>query len=131
MALLRSYKELVLLDNFHDRFDYLFLGDNEKNSVHDISNPFYKSKAWLSLREDIIIRDSASDIGIIELPINDRILVHHINPVTRNALERFDESILLNPNNLITVSYETHNRIHYLKQKDSYVERRPGDTKPW
>lgn len=55
-----------------------------------------------------------------------------MNPVTRIDLEDYNELVLLNPENLITVSYDTHNIIHYrTKPPEVYPERQPGDTKLW
>lgn len=131
-SLKRSYSELLKYDKFGDRFDYLYLGDNESNSPRDISNSFYKSKAWLQFRREIIDRDFGSDLGIFQIPINTGfILVHHINPITANDLETYNTTILLNPENVITTSIETHNKIHYKKQIQQYQERKPGDTKLW
>lgn len=130
MALLaKTYSGLLKFETYDERLKYLFLGDQDRHSPRDISNPFYKSHAWLTLRADIISRDLVSDMGLIDIPIEDRVLVHHINPITREDIESFNEFKLLNPENLITVSYNTHNKIHYgSKPGVDYFERRPGDT---
>lgn len=128
----KSYSELVKLKSYSERLDYLRLGDMELNSPRDISNPFYKSPAWQSVRSEVILRDLGSDMGLIEIPIRDRILVHHMNPISHKDIEEFNTDVLLNPENLITVSYDTHNIIHYrLKPKEIFIERAPGDTDLW
>jgi hypothetical protein len=41
---------------------------------------------------------------------------------------------ILDPEYLICVTHNTHNAIHYGDESrlpQPYVERRPGDTKPW
>ena len=128
----KTYSELSELATYSERFKYLWLGDNELHSPRDISNPFYHSKDWQDVRSIVISRDLGSDMGLITEPIRDRILVHHMNPITRQDLEEFNVDVLLDPNNLITVSYSTHNKIHYGKKTlEPFIERVPGDTKLW
>jgi hypothetical protein len=60
-------------------------------------------------------------------------LVHHLNPVTPEALMHGEEWIL-DPEFLITTTHRTHNAIHF--GDDSLlprpvVERSPGDTTLW
>lgn len=125
----KCYSELLKYNSYDERLDYLWLGDQERDSPRAISNAFYKSPAWLNFRPTIIARDFASDMGLMQVPIKDRILIHHINPITRYDLDEWNVDILLNPENVITVSYTTHNIIHYrLKRKEPYIERVPGDT---
>lgn len=128
----KTYSELAKLESYFDRFSYLWLGDKELNSPRDISNPFYHSTDWKAVRGLVITRDLGSDMGLITEPIRDRILVHHMNPITRKDLEEFNANVLLDPENLITVSYATHNKIHYGKKTlEPFIERVPGDTKLW
>ena len=61
-------------------------------------------------------------------------VIHHMNPIMlEDVLEHSD--ILINPEYLITVSYMTHQAIHYgdksLLREMEVVERRPNDTSPW
>lgn len=99
-------------------------------------NRFYKSKVWLELRERIIKRDLACDLGVPNLFIDvdkpgESIIVHHINPISVEDFENGSD-LLLDPNNLITVSASTHNTIHYSTvEHEEYIERAPGDTKLW
>ena len=47
-------------------------------------------------------------------------------------IEDWNEDILLNPDNLITCSHDTHMAIHYKNNEVlGFVERQPGDTKLW
>ena len=128
---MRSYSELILLDNYTDRLDYLKLLDNNVDSPRDISEQFYKSNMWLYIRKTIIDRDYGFDLGIFGLYIDGVKMVHHINPITEHdILYRTDN--LINPENLITTSISTHNKIHYnTDEKEEWVERTPGDTKLW
>jgi len=67
------------------------------------------------------------------VPIKGRALIHHINPITASDIEEWNEEKLLNPENLILTSYETHGRIHYSTKNPNpeLIERSPGDTILW
>lgn len=60
-------------------------------------------------------------------------MVHHMNPITQEDLERGTD-LVLDPEYLITTAHRTHNAIHYGDDSllpRQVVERRPGDTKLW
>ena len=78
-------------------------------------------------------RDGGFDLGVFGVVIHGRMILHHINPVTKEDLENWNVEILLNPENVITTWQITHNRIHYsLEVKEvSHTERQPDDTKLW
>lgn len=133
----KSYKELILLDTFEQRYEYLRLTGCVGQEVfgHDryVNQGFYTSPDWKSLRNEIIIRDDGCDLGIEDRPIYGKIYIHHINPITLEELER-SASALWDPDNLICVSFTTHQAIHYgdasiLPQEP--IERYPNDTCPW
>ena len=127
---MRTYSELITLETFEERLSYLSLKDVPHESPRHMSESFYKSKAWLVTREDIIKRDFASDIGILGIDIFGPIYVHHINPLTETDI--LEQSYkCYDPENLICVSMRTHNIIHYGDKEEPYVERKPGDTKLW
>lgn len=136
--MLKSYSELMTFDNMLDRYNYLKLSgdvaDITFGSRRILNQDFYASKAWKDARRSAIIRDSSCDLAIPEYEIYSKPVVHHINPITIEDVmnERWDK--LLDLENLITVSYNTHQAIHY--GSDSMlpklpIERRPGDTCPW
>lgn len=128
---MRSYSELILLDNYTDRLEYLKLLDNNVDSPRDISEQFYKSNMWLHIRKTIIDRDYGFDLGVFGLYIDGIKIVHHINPITEHDII-FRTDKLIDPENLITTSIATHNKIHYnTDEKEEWVERTPGDTKLW
>lgn len=81
----------------------------------------------------MIVRDGGCDLGIDGREIYSTIYIHHINPLTPKDVESRTNA-LVDPDNLITVTHQTHNAIHYGNvenlQKD-FVERTPGDTKFW
>lgn len=127
----RSYSELILLPNFQDRLEYLKLLDNNVNSPRHMSGQFFKSSIWLTTRMNIIDRDLGFDLGVFGVYIDGPMYVHHINPIDEHDI-RYQTKRLLDPDNLITVSMNTHNSIHYKTvEKEVWVERRPGDTKLW
>lgn len=123
----RRYSELITFKTYDERLKYLMLLDGNVHSPREYAMAFYKSKAWLDVRNEIIFRDMTFDIGAIGVDICDRVLVHHINPITDEDI--FNDSYkLYDHENLITVSLNTHNIIHYGHKKEEYVERKPGDT---
>lgn len=135
---MKSYHELVRFRTFQERFDYLKLhgevGMDTFGPDRWINQNFYRSKEWRDIRNRVIIRDEGCDLGIPEYTIGDRIYIHHINPITIDDFENRPEA-LLDLDNLICVSFETHQAIHfgsadYLKIS-GLEERKPNDTKVW
>ena len=128
---MRTYSGLVTFSNFKDRLEYLKLLDNNVTSPRHMSSSFYKSKTWRTIRKSIIDRDLGFDLGVFGVYIEGPMYVHHINPIDEYDILNQTRK-LLDPENLITVSGNTHNLIHYNKQeKEQWVERTPGDTKLW
>lgn len=133
----RSYKELLQLETFEERYEYLKLNgvvaEDTFGSKRYLNQMLYSSPEWRSIRDTIIVRDSGCDLGIIDRPIHDKIYIHHINPITIDDILD-GNPIVFDPNNLICVSHITHEAIHYgdsnLLPKD-YVERTPNDTCLW
>lgn len=135
--MIKSYKEALSYETFEERYSYLRLhgevGAETFGFDRYVNQMLYRSRRWLSLRNEIIIRDEACDLAILGFEIYDRIIVHHINPITIEDIE-LGKSIVFNPNNLICTTHTTHLAIHYgdatLLPKMPIV-RRPGDTTPW
>lgn len=133
----RSYSELIRLKTFEERFDYLKfsakIGEATFGFERYLNQIFYTSKEWRKFRRDIIIRDNGCDMGMEDYEIHGRIEVHHINPITIKMIEDNDP-LLMDPNNVICVSPNTHKAIHYgdkdLLPKDP-IERKPNDMCPW
>ena len=134
----RTYNELILLQTFEERFDYLRLNGQCSEVTfggHRLLNQMlYRSPQWQEVRKRVIIRDSGCDLGIEDRPINDQILIHHINPITIDQVTNFDPCIF-DLNNLISVSKKTHNAIHCVDGTNlapsTITERKPGDTRLW
>lgn len=126
----RSYKEILSVSSYLERLEYLQLGDNNVDSPKHMSNEFYTSKPWRLFRQSILERDLGFDLGVFNVDIPGIAIVHHINPITEYDIIHSTRK-LMDPNNVITTSIETHNKIHYNKKEILLVERKPGDTKLW
>ena len=134
----RRYSELKKLKTFEERFEYLKLGGQVGKitfgSDRIFNQAFYHSKEWKQFRNEVILRDGGCDLGIEDREIFDRVIIHHINPMTIEELEEGGED-LFDMENFICCSYNTHEAIHYgnadMLIKTEFVERRPGDTILW
>lgn len=134
---IRTYSELIRLQTFEERLEYLRLAGQVGRSTFAfdryLNQRFYTSKEWKNLRPKIIVRDGACDLGVQGFDILDRIYIHHMNPMLIEDLTEFNPDVL-NPDFLICTSFETHNAIHYGKRNripSPLVERMPNDTCPW
>lgn len=136
--MIRTYSELKALETFDERFDYLNLkgvvGVDTFGFDRVFNQMFYRSTEWKKIRDYVIIRDNACDLGVKGYEIYDyRIIVHHMNPVSIEDIEKRSE-ILLDPEYLITTIHPTHNAIHYgdraLLNRIPIVRSR-NDTCPW
>lgn len=136
--IIRTYSELIQLPTFEERYRYLRLGGciGEATFGFDrwLNQQFYSTDAeWLAVRDHVIIRDNACDLAMLDRPIEDRILVHHMNPITKDDILRRTKW-LLDPEYLICTIKNTHDAIHYGDESKlliAPVERRPYDTCPW
>lgn len=135
---IRTYSELIELSSFKERFEYLQLNGKvaEETFGYDryLNQVFYNSYEWKQIRRDVILRDNGLDLGCDDKIIGGRIYVHHMNPILLKDIETRSADIL-NPEFLISCSFDTHNAIHYgditLLPDYEIVERRPNDTIPW
>ena len=135
--MIRTYSELRRLPTFEDRFEYLKLAGQVGRATFGydryLNQRFYRSKEWRDLRNHILIRDEASDLGVPGYEIYDRAIIHHMNPLDVDDLVHSTDN-LLNPEYLITVTHNTHNAIHYGDSSllpKPIIERKPGDTRLW
>lgn len=91
------------------------------------------SDEWKRVRDIVIVRDLGCDLGFNGYDIVGTIHVHHMNPMMIRDLVDFNSDVL-NPEYLITTSYQTHKAIHYGNSDMLIlppVERKPNDTCPW
>ena len=138
MMSIKTYSELITLPTFEERFEYLKLnglvGEETFGFDRYLNQMFYKTKEWRAVRRQVIIRDNGCDLGIKGYDIQGNIYVHHINPITKEDILNRSE-FLLNPEYLISASYDTHQAITYgskdLLPVRTFIERQPNDTCPW
>lgn len=133
----RSYYQLSQYHTFEDRYDYLKLrgrvGDSTFGYDRYINQQFYTSNQWRRVRDIVIARDDGCDLGIPGYEIHDKVIIHHMNPMTLEDLESGDGHIL-DPDYLITTTHQTHNAIHFGDKRllrKPYKARVPGDTQLW
>lgn len=134
----KRYSELQKLNTFEERFEYAKLdgqvGLDTFGFDRYMNQQFYRSKEWRDIRDKVIIRDNACDLGMPGHEIRGRVYIHHLNPLTPEDIEESTD-LLFDLDNLICVSQETHNAIHYgddsILDKYKIIERTPRDTCPW
>lgn len=135
---MKTYRQLITLNTFEDRFEYLKLrgkvGEDTFGFDRYYNQKFYKSKEWKDIRNYVIARDNGCDLGIEDREIFGKILIHHMNPISLNDI-RNSTDYLLNPEYLICVSKQTHDAIHYgdasLLISSEPTIRKPDDTVLW
>lgn len=134
---LRTYSELRRIESFHERYEYLrlncYVGEKTFGSERYLNQQFYRSREWKLVRQKVIARDMGMDLGVEDHEIHGRIIIHHMNPMVSDDLIHGNSDIL-DPEFLITTTHDTHNAIHYGDENllaKPFVERFPGDTKPW
>lgn len=125
------------MDTYAERFEYLKMnaavGDATFGKNRYLNQTFYSSYEWRKLRDHIILRDNGCDLGVPGMEIHGRVYIHHINPIDESDIVQHSNS-LMDPNNLICVSMDTHNAIHFGTDNVSLQEltiRTPNDTCPW
>lgn len=133
---MKCYSELILLPTFKERFEYLRFERPTQLGITKfryLNQRFYQSKEWKDACAKVIARDYGCDLGIGDRPIFGRPRVHHITPLRLEDFERSSPN-LTNLENLIAVSFDTHNAIHFGSDGaliTDYEPRRPNDTCPW
>jgi hypothetical protein len=137
MTMTRCYQDLIRLETFEDRFEYLKIGGGVGHETfgpeRQVNQDFYNSREWLDVREYVIFRDDGCDLGVRGYEIQFAPLIHHMNPMTADDIIHGEEWIL-DPEFLITTTHQTHNAIHYggpVAYPKVVAERTPNDTKLW
>ena len=134
---IRTYSELIALPTFEERYKYLQLkgrvGEDTFGFERYLNQKFYQSTEWRHFRDSIIVRDMGCDLGVEGYEIHGSIYLHHINPLTPDDLKN-RAAALMNPENVICVTFNTHNAIHF--GDESLLPRMPvartrNDTCPW
>lgn len=135
--MIKTYSELITLPTFKERFQYLKLdgvvGEETFGFDRYLNQIFYQSYEWRKIRDLVIIRDNGCDLGIEGREIRGKILIHHMNPISKSDILNRSE-FLLNPEYLICTYKNTHDAIHYGDESILYqepIERTKYDTCPW
>ncbi len=135
--IIKTYSELITIPTFEERFKYLQLkgvvGEATFGYDRYLNQPFYQSKRWKEIRDYVIIRDNGCDLGIEGHEINERIIIHHMNPLSVSDIEN-ESAFLTDPEYLISTTHNTHNAIHYGDENlliKAPIERSKNDTCPW
>ena len=136
---IRTYSKLITLPTFEERYRYLRLGGRVGEETFGynryLNQKFYRTDdEWLSVRDEVIIRDLGCDLGIKDREIKGQnIIVHHMNPITEyDIINR--TKYLLDPEYLICTIDNTHKAIHYGDESLLIVApiiRTKNDTCPW
>ena len=136
---IRCYSDIVQLQTFRDRYEYLRLNGSVGKDTFGfdryLNQAFYKSPEWKRVRDIVIARDNGCDLGIAgrEIPRQVKVIIHHMNPILPEDIRNRNDMIL-NPEYLITTIHDTHLAIHYADEHmllQEPIERHPGDTCPW
>lgn len=137
MTTIKTYSEMLKFQTFEERYNYLRIdgqvGVETFGYDRHLNQTLYHSDEWKRFRRDIILRDNGCDLGCEGFEIFGRVLVHHINPITVQDVIKRDPK-MFDPENVILVSHNTHNAIHYGDESllvTAPIERRPNDTCPW
>lgn len=134
---IRTYDELTSFSTFEERFSYLSLKGDVGRSTFGfdryLNQRFYTSREWKDIRNHVIVRDNAFDLGVPGYDIPMKPIIHHINPMSPEDL--LDQSSwILDPNFLVTTQHKTHNALHFgVERLEPRVvtARSPGDTTLW
>lgn len=138
MKNIKTYSELITLPTFEERYRYLRIGGAVGKETFGfdryLNQKFYASTEWRNFRRDVIVRDMGCDIGIEGREIQGLIFIHHLNPIDPKDIREKNVRVLLDFENVVCVSFNTHNAIHFGDDSILFaepVERTRHDTCPW
>lgn len=134
---MKTYSELVSFTTLEERYNYLrtgsLVGDATFGGSRWLNQKLYTSPEWKEFRREIVIRDDGCDLALEGYEISGKIIIHHLNPITKEQILNRDRAIF-DPENVVCVSFDTHNAIHYGDESlipHVPIERTPNDTIPW
>lgn len=137
MKTIKTYSEMISLPTFLERFKYLKLsgkvGCETFGYDRYLNQALYRTTEWRRFRREVILRDNGCDLGCNDRIIYGKILIHHINPISIDDIIN-RSGIIFDLNNVICVSMDTHNAIHYGDEDlliTGPIERTKNDTCPW
>lgn len=135
---IKTYSELITIPTFEERYRYLRIGGlvGKETFGFDryLNQKFYSSLEWKRFRRDVIIRDMGCDLGIEDRAIQGLIIIHHLNAIDPKDIQEKNIRVLLDFENVICVSHNTHNAIHYGDDSLLFTDpiiRTKNDTCPW
>lgn len=133
----RSYSEMLKLKTFKERYEYLRIGGTVGEDTFGyeryLNQVLYGSRSWKDFRREIIIRDNGCDLAVDGREIRGRLIVHHINPITKHEILH-EDPMIFDPENVVCVSHNTHEAIHFSNSSlldEDWMPRMPNDTIPW
>lgn len=133
----KRYSELIKIESFEDRFNYLTLegrvGEITFGGHRQLNQILYQTEKWKRTRREIILRDNGCDLAHEDYPIPYSVYIHHLNPITIDDLLE-GRPCVFDLDNLVCVSFRTHNAIHYGTENllpKKIIERKKNDTCPW
>lgn len=135
---MKTYNDLIQFPTLLERFEYLKIhskiGARTFGGNRWLNQTFYQSEEWKKLRRKVILRDKGCDLGVPGEVIQGAIYIHHLEPITYEDIRDRNLDKLLNENNLICCSFNTHQAIHYSDSSllpKPYEPRTQGDTQLW
>lgn len=136
--MIRTYSQMISLPTYEERLEYLRLGSVVSELVFSghryLNQALYKSPEWKRARRNVIARDNGCDLAIPDRQIFDRIYIHHIEPLRIDDLLEGSDKVF-NEDNLVCVSFDTHQMIHYGRKERNTLalpsERSRNDMAPW
>lgn len=136
--IIRTYSELIALPTFEDRYRYLRLGGRVGEETFGFDrwlnqNFYHKDEEYLEARRHVIMRDNGCDLAMPDRVIHGRIIVHHMNPITKEDILKRSK-FCFDPEYLICTVKRTHDAIHYGDESlliTAPIERARNDTCPW
>lgn len=129
---------MLRYDTIEDRYKYLRIGgivgaETFGSNRYINQNLYSRDPRWKEARRLAIIRDEGCDLAIPFFKIHDKIIVHHINPITMEMFMNNDP-LIFDLENLVCVSFNTHQAIHYGDRSllpELPIVRRKNDTCLW
>lgn len=135
---IKTYSELITIPTFEERYRYLRMGGSVGKETFGfdryLNQKFYSSLEWKRFRRDVILRDMGCDLGIEDRAIQGLIIIHHLNAINPKDIQEKNIRVLLDFENVICVSHNTHNAIHYGDDSLLFTDpivRTKNDTCPW
>lgn len=126
----KSYSELIKIETFESRFNYLKLpgsiGETTFGGHRYLNQMFYQTEKWKMTRREVIFRDGGCDLAHQDHTIYGSVYIHHINPITIDDILE-ERPCVFDLDNLISTTFRTHNAIHY--GTEDLLPRGPADRK--